>query len=309
METGLDVDEANTKARELAGRVTERVMVDEAELTRFRTELLPAFLQWNRWERWKDVKNWDPKRVGALIMYMFVVAFSCQRMYVAVRAPFQDRQRKELTEAYMEALIPEPSPSNIRKFKKGVWRKSTPKGLKLKKFIEGPDGTLIHDPSYVGEDAWDDSGESLRRDLKQIIDSDVTLKEEQKSKVRGELAIREEVKEKGDTWRERLSTWKEVLKNEQLNEQLDSLKAKYVVEFDMKEVENSLRKDVKEKVANSQGVRAQWIAKRWWRYRPKLPYTYFLQKLDSSEVAAIVFTEDLKRLYVTMKEGFPLEYI
>ncbi|OWM81080.1 ATP-dependent zinc metalloprotease FTSH 12, chloroplastic [Punica granatum] len=309
METGLDVDEANTKARELAGRVTERAKVDEAELTRFRTELLPAFLQWNRWERWKDVKNWDPKRVGALIMYMFVVAFSCQRVYVAVRAPFQDRQRKELTEAYMEALIPEPSPSNIRKFKKGVWRKSTPKGLKLKKFIEGPDGTLIHDPSYVGEDAWDDSGESLRRDLKQIIDSDVTLKEEQKSKVRGELAIREEVKEKGDTWRERLSTWKEVLKNEQLNEQLDSLKAKYVVEFDMKEVENSLRKDVKEKVANSQGVRAQWIAKRWWRYRPKLPYTYFLQKLDSSEVAAIVFTEDLKRLYVTMKEGFPLEYI
>lgn len=27
------------------------------------------------------------------------------------------------------------------------------------------------------------------------------------------------------------------------------------------------------------------------------------------QVAAVVFTEDLKRLYVTMKEGFPLEYI
>lgn len=26
------------------------------------------------------------------------------------------------------------------------------------------------------------------------------------------------------------------------------------------------------------------------------------------QVAAVVFTEDLKRLYVTMKEGFPLEY-
>ncbi|KAJ0099440.1 hypothetical protein Patl1_20821 [Pistacia atlantica] len=43
----------------------------------------------------------------------------------------------------MEALIPEPSPSNIRKFKKGMWRKTTPEGLKLKKYIEGPDGTLI----------------------------------------------------------------------------------------------------------------------------------------------------------------------
>ncbi|TXG71324.1 hypothetical protein EZV62_006259 [Acer yangbiense] len=77
----------------------------------------------------------------------------------------------------------------------------------------------------------------------------------------------------------------------------------------MKEVENSLRKDVVGNVSETQGTRALWIAKRWWRYRPKLPYTYFLDKLDSSEVAAVVFTEDLKRLYVTMKEGFPLEYV
>lgn len=27
------------------------------------------------------------------------------------------------------------------------------------------------------------------------------------------------------------------------------------------------------------------------------------------QVAAVVFTEDLKRLFVTMKEGFPLEYV
>ena len=30
-----------------------------------------------------------------------------------------------------------------------------PKGLKMKKFIERPDGTIVHDSSYVGEDAWD----------------------------------------------------------------------------------------------------------------------------------------------------------
>lgn len=52
----------------------------------------------------------------------------------------------------------------------------------------------------------------------------------------------------------------------------------------MKEVENSLRKDVVEKAAATQGTRALWISKRWWHYRPKLPYTYFLDKLDSSEV-------------------------
>lgn len=86
------------------------------------------------------------------------------------------------------------------------------------------------------------------------------------------------------TWRERLGTWKKILSREKLAEQLDSLNAKYVVEFDMKEVENSLRKDVVEKVMDTQGTRALWISKRWWRYRPKLPYTYFLQKLDCSEV-------------------------
>lgn len=92
------------------------------------------------------------------------------------------------------------------------------------------------------------------------------------------------------TWRERLNTWKEILGKDKLKEDLESLNAKYVVEFDMKEVENSLRKDVVEKVPESKGTRALWISKRWWRYRPKLPYTYFLQKLDSSEVILFLFT-------------------
>lgn len=86
------------------------------------------------------------------------------------------------------------------------------------------------------------------------------------------------------TWRERLHTWKEIIEKEKLSEEVDSLNAKFVVDFDMKEVEKSLRKDMVEKVTETQGTRALWIAKRWWRYRPKLPYTYFLEKLDSSEV-------------------------
>lgn len=86
------------------------------------------------------------------------------------------------------------------------------------------------------------------------------------------------------TWRERLQAWHEILREEKIAEQLDSVNSRYVVEFDMKEVENSLRKDVVEKTRETQGARALWISKRWWRYRPKLPYTYFLQKLDTSEV-------------------------
>lgn len=111
------------------------------------------------------------------------------------------------------------------------------------------------------------------------------------------------------TWQERLQIWKEILRKEQLAEQLDSSRAKYAVEFDMKEVEKSFREEDAKAKATAEGTRALWISKRWWRYRPKLPYTYFLEKLQTSEVAAVVFTEDLKRLYVTMNEGFPLEYV
>ncbi|KAK9274699.1 hypothetical protein L1049_021950 [Liquidambar formosana] len=308
-ETGFDLEDANVNVGEFVGRVRERVKLGEAELERVRAELVPEFINWNKWERWKDLKSWEPKRIGALIFYIFVVIISCQRIYVAFQAPRLDRERKELTEAYMEALIPEPTPINIRKFKKSVWRKTIPKGLKMKKFIEGPDGTLIHDSSYVGEDAWDDDSATSQDSVKQIIDSDVLLNPKEKKELREDLDISGEDEASRTTWRERLGTWKKILSREKLAEQLDSLNAKYVVEFDMKEVESSLRKDVVEKVTDTQGIRALWISKRWWRYRPKLPYTYFLQKLDCSEVAAVVFTEDLKRLYVTMKEGFPLEYI
>ncbi|KAF3436766.1 hypothetical protein FNV43_RR19519 [Rhamnella rubrinervis] len=36
---------------------------------------------------------------------------------------------------------------------RSLWRRTTLKGLKMKKFIERPDGTLVHDSSYVGKDA------------------------------------------------------------------------------------------------------------------------------------------------------------
>ncbi|PNX87234.1 ATP-dependent zinc metalloprotease ftsh chloroplastic-like, partial [Trifolium pratense] len=57
------------------------------------------------------------------------------------------------------------------------------------------------------------------------------------------------------TWRERLHKWREILGKERLVDQLNSSNAKYAVEFDMKEVENSLRKDVAEKATATQGTR------------------------------------------------------
>ncbi|XP_061348772.1 ATP-dependent zinc metalloprotease FTSH 12, chloroplastic [Gastrolobium bilobum] len=307
-ETGLDLEDGSVKVGAFVGGVRDGVKTSRDELGRFGTHWVSQFVDWNSWERWKNLKNWEPKRIGALVLYIFVLAFACRGVYVAIQAPYINRQRKELTEAYMEALIPEPSPSNIRRFKKGMWKKTTPKGLKMKKLIERPDGTLVHDTSYVGEDAWEDDREAPEEHVKQIIEDDDRFKKEEKKELIESLGISGEVQTES-TWRERLHKWREILRKERLVEELDSLNAKYVVEFDMKEVENSLRKDVAEKVTATRGTRALWIAKRWWRYRPKLPYNYFLDKLDSSEVAAVVFTEDLKRLYVTMKEGFPMEFV
>ncbi|ESQ27162.1 hypothetical protein EUTSA_v100180710mg, partial [Eutrema salsugineum] len=308
-EIGFDSEEAGARVDEYVGRVKNSVQKGQHQLDRLKNETVPSFIDWNKWEHWKDIRNWDGTRVAALVIYAFALLFSCQRVYVAVQAPRIERERRELTESFMEALIPEPSPGNIDKFKRNIWRKTTPKGLKLKRFIEGPDGTLVHDTSYVGENAWDEDLETTEGSLKQIIDRNVRIQTEAKKKLSQDLGVSGEIGDSVGTWRERLATWKEMLEREKLSEQLNSSRAKYVVEFDMKEVEKSLRKDVIERTSETEGTRALWISKRWWRYRPKLPYTYFLQKLDSSEVAAVVFTEDLKKLYVTMKEGFPLEYI
>lgn len=309
-ETGFDLEDVNVKVVKLIDRVKGIGIKGEVAFNRLRVELVPGVLEWNAWDRWKDLKNWELKRVAVLIFYIFFATTSCQRIYIACREPRLNHQsKKELTEAFMEALIPDPTPSNIRKFKKSLWRKTMPKGLKMKKFIEGPSGEFIHDSTYVGEDAWDDDSEPSQQKLNQIIDSDGNLNSEEKYEMKKDLGVSGEDKESSGTWRDRFVVWKKILSDEKWAEQVDSLNVKYVVDFDMQEVEKSLRKDVVEKVSDSQGSRALWISKRWWRYRPKLPYIYFLQKLDCSEVAAVVFSEDLKKLYITMKEGFPLEYV
>lgn len=67
-----------------------------------------------------------------------------------------------------------------------MWRKTTPKGLKMKKFIERPDGTLVHDSSYIGEDAWDDEQDTPEENVKQMIENDERLdKEERKELTKG----------------------------------------------------------------------------------------------------------------------------
>lgn len=48
---------------------------------------------------------------------------------------------------------------------------------------------LIHDSSYVGENAWDDDPEPSKENVKKIIDSDARLNAEEKEELRKELGI------------------------------------------------------------------------------------------------------------------------
>jgi len=45
------------------------------------------------------------------------------------------------------------------------------------------------------------------------------------------------------------------------------------------------------------------------KYFGKLGQVAVAELYSFGQVAAVVFTEDLKKLYVTMKEGFPLEFV
>ena len=59
----------------------------------------------------------------------------------------------------------------------------------MKKFIERPDGTIVRDSSYVGEDAWDDEEVLTQNIVKQTVDNDAKMNVEEKRKIKEELGI------------------------------------------------------------------------------------------------------------------------
>lgn len=64
-----------------------------------------------------------------------------------------------------------------------------PKGLKMKKFIERPNGTLVHDTTYVGENAWEDDQESSEEHVEQTMEDDEMFDSEEKEELTKDLAI------------------------------------------------------------------------------------------------------------------------
>ncbi|XP_050107174.1 ATP-dependent zinc metalloprotease FTSH 12, chloroplastic-like isoform X2 [Malus sylvestris] len=56
-ETGFDLKEVNVIVGEYLELVGDRLKKGGIELERFRTELLPEFVSWNQWERWKIIDS------------------------------------------------------------------------------------------------------------------------------------------------------------------------------------------------------------------------------------------------------------
>lgn len=52
-ETGFDVDVVNSQVFGFFGRAKEVANEGQAEFNSFRTRVLPQFIEWNKWDRWK----------------------------------------------------------------------------------------------------------------------------------------------------------------------------------------------------------------------------------------------------------------
>lgn len=276
-----------------------------------RQRLWPQFVSWNHLELWKDVKGWDAQRFGALVVYILVAAASLRGLHIIFVKP---RIVKQLANSYMEAVIPDPTPQNLKKLRKAMWQKKMPKGFRMQRYVYGSDGELHHDLSFVGENPWDESeSEEFPSNVDELIDKNPNLTQEQKEELKVKAAEIFDMQMKRDearakmSWQERLTEWDKMLRLEELKDRLVAQDSKFVIPVDLNEVRTSVSKKRDEQL-DPRPPRAFLVSRKWWQYRPKLPYMYFLSKVQRLEVDSAVYTEDMRKLYVNMREGFPAEY-
>jgi hypothetical protein len=87
------------------------------------------------------------------------------------------------------------------------------------------------------------------------------------------------------TWQDRLTEWKAIMEREIMKESLDVPTSKYEAEVDWPVLLDDIGDADEEKVEAPKPMRAFWVARKWWKYRPKLPYTYLLAKVLNQEVS------------------------
>ncbi|KAL2635062.1 hypothetical protein R1flu_006541 [Riccia fluitans] len=375
---GWNGDETGEKSvgerwKEITSSFTESIREIWAEVKNFQAELRSGKVEWN------------PQKMVVAAMYAVIVGIVLRGAYMAVYSRTLGKQKLlKLTDKYMESLIPEPTPANVYKMKRGIWRMEMPEGYTVRKYKLEQNGEYTHDFDYPGEnpeeaDQEDDDPEydaqkmidesfltaeekqKLKEDLvaakkdrrvKKIMDGEVEVERAQidildfvdtltdnpeeaelfrtkilaarqaqeasEKKTEGSAVQKGEATTKSQDvseekpkmpWKERLIEWERILKKADLKETLDSFTSKYAIDLSWPQIEASIEMARAEEENETGPGRAFWVARTWWKYRPKLPYTYFLAKVEDLEVESAVYTEDMKTLYVRMKDGFPSEYV
>lgn len=338
------VKTSKQRAKELQKELQEARAEAQDSFALVEGKYWPQFVEWNRWELWKDVRSWNARRIGAFILYGLLVGASVRGAYSTVRSVGSRGAKETIAEAYFESTIPEPTEKNLRKLKKELWKQQQPEGFRARKYVRGPDGEYKRDPTYVGEDAWTEDDDTP---LGQLI-AHGNLNDEEKAELlellngnraeKGLPPLNSEFKEEGSadsldashdplvagtsaaitasagaasqaSWQERLKAWEELLLKDKLKEMAEEDDAKYEVIVNPHELGVNELEEQYLQASQPSKEWAFWVSRRWWKHRPKMPYTYFLSKVENLEVAAAVYSCDTKKLYVTMKDGFPSEYV
>ncbi|CAI7895338.1 unnamed protein product [Closterium sp. NIES-54] len=274
---------------------------------------LPKLLAAKRWhqvDQWKQPQSWTALRWVVAALYLAATAVFCWAAGRTVAARLASRPAS--VEQFLEFAIPEPTPENVRLVREQRWRAQAPRGLSVVKWRMDRDGRWEKDPSFVGETAWQDQGSLDRSTATGLLtrgSEDAGATSNSATTTAAVSAGAAASSSKGG-WRERLQRWEEAVVEGDIKDLFEepSSRYEYVYDWDLikaQQEEEMARRARGEGKADSPAV---WLQRRWWKHRPGMPYVWLLHKIQTNEVDAAVFTADMRRLYVTMKEGFPAEF-
>ncbi|GJP61579.1 hypothetical protein CLOP_g12514 [Closterium sp. NIES-67] len=264
---------------------------------------LPRLLAAKRWhhvDQWKDPRSWDALRWVVAALYLAATVAFCRSAGRSVAGSLASRPAT--VEQFLEHAIPEPTPENIRLVREQRWRAQAPPGLSVVKWKMDQEGRWVKDPSFVGETAWQD-----KNLLEGSTGSTATGLLPPGS---GTTSTSTGSSSSSSSWRDRLQRWEEAVVEGDIKDLIEEPGSRYEYVYDWDLIQAQQEEEMARR-ARGEGEEespAVWLQRRWWKHRPAMPYVWLLRKIQTNEVEAAVFTADMRRLYVTMKEGFPAEY-
>lgn len=105
------------------------------------------------------------------------------------------------------------------------------------------------------------------------------------------------------SWQERLKAWEELLLKDKLKEMAEEDDAKYEVIVNPHELGVNELEEQYLQASQPSKEWAFWVSRRWWKHRPKMPYTYFLSKVENLEVILQISTLDQAADVLTLRRS------